>query len=392
MGDSPRVTASPAPSWPPVAPGEHAMNHREGAARSLDERNFDRILIIKPSSLGDVIHGLPILRGLRERFPNATIDWMIASGLRPLLEGHPDIDELVSFDRKRYARVGRSFSATWDFIRFLRDLRARRYDLVIDLQGLLRSGFMARVSGAPVRIGPAEVREGAGLFYTHRARFLAGDAHAIDRNLSVGSLLGFDTRKISHRIPIRADERDAMTARLHGDGLTANSIMVVVAPGARWETKRWTPDRFAQLIDFLQEHAGVRCVLLGGPEDNDLCRGIASQCRQPLLNLAGQTSVREFAAAVSLADLVVCHDSSAAHLAVAFDRPLVCITGPTDPKRTGPYRRLPDVVQLELDCSPCFFRRLSQCPHEHRCMRDLNVESVLNACRARIPHVRNRIP
>lgn len=367
------------------------MSHRDGAVQSLAARNFSRILIIKPSSLGDVIHGLPVLRGLRERFPNAIIDWMIASGLRPFLEGHPDINELVSFDRKRYARVGLSLSSTRDFIRFLRDLRARRYDLVIDLQGLFRSGFMAWASGAAVRIGPAQAREGAGIFYSDRIESLEPDAHAIDRNLAMGSFLRLDTSRVSYQIPIRAAELEAVTERLRGHGLAADSTMIVVAPGARWETKRWAPDRFVQLVNAIQRNANIHCVLLGGAEDVELCHGIAAGCDRRPLNLAGQTSVREFAAAVSLADLVICHDSSAAHLAVAFDRPLVCITGPTNPRRTGPYRRLDAVVRRELDCSPCYFRRLSQCPHEHRCMRDLDVDTVLNACSARIPQVLDRI-
>lgn len=346
---------------------------------SLQERTFERVLLIKPSSLGDVVHALPVLHALRRRYPHAGIDWLVATPFASLLEGHPDISEVILFDRKRFARLARSLRVVREFLRFVGRLRARRYDLVIDLQGLFRSGFLAAASGAPVRIGFADAREGARMFYTHRLPPAPPDTHAVDRNYRVGELLGFADSPVEFPLPIPAAVRDEASALLRQVGLGAGEPYIAVAPAARWETKVWAGERFAAAIDALQESRSTRCVLLGSPAEAETCRRISEACRTRPINVAGRTDVRLLAALLERAAVVLCHDSAALHLAVAFGRPLVCLIGPTNPRRTGPYRRLEDVVRLELDCSPCYFRRLRQCPHDHRCMRDLSTERVVAA-------------
>ncbi len=374
----------------------------------LAHRCFKRILLVKPSSLGDVVHTLPVLHGLRTRYPQAKIDWLVAPQFAPLLKSHPELDELILFDRKRFGRLGLSAGAASEFLTFIRDLRARRYDLVIDLQGLFRTGFLSAASGAPIRIGFRDAREGAWLFYTHHLHIEDPDTHAVDRNYRVSALLGFEDVPVEFDLAltesVRASARELLRdglvskmvrtadptyleSRSHeqqrfyrsGQVLSGDECIVAVAPGARWETKSWLPERFAQTIDELSERPGVRCVLLGGPDEVELCKRIAHTCRSATINLSGQTSLGELAAVIELATLVLCHDSAAMHLAVALGRPLVCLIGPTNPLRTGPYRRPEDVVRLKLDCAPCYFRRLSQCPHAHRCMRELNVATVLAA-------------
>jgi len=159
---------------------------------------------------------------------------------------------------------------------------------------------------------------------------------------------------------------------------------VAVVPGARWETKVWLPERFSQTIDRLQATSDIRCVLVGGPEDVDLCAGIGRACASPPLNLAGSTSLPLLSAMLSEVDCVVGHDSGAMHLGAAQDTPLICITGPTNPMKTGPYKRLEDVIRLDLACSPCYLRRLAQCVHQHQCMRDLSVEMITAAVMQRL--------
>jgi lipopolysaccharide heptosyltransferase I len=371
----------------------------------LAARQFERILIIKPSSLGDVIHALPVLRGLRRRFPAASIDWLIGSAFAPLLADHPDLTEIVLFDRRRLGRMGVSPRIASEFVAFLRDLRARRYDLVIDLQGLFRSGFITRATGSPVRIGFRNAREGARLFYTHRIDTPTGDIHAVDKNYLVAGILGFADVPISFDLPISVAaeaEADALLgvtsppprggprggedvrsrASSFPSAIAGAQSTIVFAPGARWETKRWLPERFAQLIDELASDGAAetyRCVLVGGREDQELCADISRRCLRAPLNLCGRTSLPGLVAIIARADLVICHDSGASHIAAALNRPLVCITGPTNPRRTGPYGRQHDVLRLDLECSPCYFRRLSQCPHHHRCMQDLDVAKVVAA-------------
>ena len=338
-----------------------------------------RVLIIKPSALGDVVTALPVLRGLRTRYPRATIDWLIATPFAPLVEDHPALDGVVRFDRRRFGRLGRSLRVTKEFIQFCDGLRASRYDLVIDLQGLFRTGFLSWVTGAPVRIGFRQAREVAWVFYTHRLMVDDPDVHAVDKNYLVAGLLGFEDVPVEFGLELTDSLRSEAQELLRAAGVHAGERVVAVVPGARWETKRWPPERFVETLDLLQNESGVRAVLIGGPDEVDLCTRIAGGCRTPPINLAGRTTVRHLAAVVGLADGVLCQDSAAMHLAVALDRPLVCLTGPTNPRRTGPYSRLKDVIRLDLECSPCYFRRLARCPHGHKCMHDLVPRDVVAA-------------
>ncbi|MCH7592687.1 MAG: glycosyltransferase family 9 protein [Planctomycetes bacterium] len=344
-----------------------------------------------------MIHALPVLHGLRERFPRATIDWLIASSHAPLLENHDKLDELVLFDRHGLL-AGRTGFAS--LVSFLRDLRSRRYDLVVDLQGLFRTGFFARVTGAPVRIGFRDAREGAWMFYTHYLARDPIDTHAVDRNYRVAELLGFDDVPITFRLPISDTVRAKTCELLRDRGVGDHEPLVVVAPGARWETKRWAPERFAEAIDGYSARVAVRTVLVGSREEVSVCDAVIRACRPESqlsqsgptnkstmpVNLAGKTTLGCVAALIERSDLVLCHDSAAMHLAVALGRPLVCIVGPTNPHRTGPYRRLQDVLRLALDCSPCYFRRLAQCDYGHRCMTDLTSGVVADAVCARLPN------
>jgi len=352
--------------------------------RSLETREFNRILLIKPSSLGDVVHALPVLHGLRVRFPKATVDWLVGTSFAPLLEGHPEIDELVPFDRKRYGRMLTSPSAALGFLQFVRMLRKRRYDLVIDLQGLFRSGFLSRASGAPVRIGFRQAREGARTFYTHCLTTDEAELHAVDRNYLVAKALGFADVAISFPLPPGDQVSHGVRKLLAANGVGTDCAYLALAPGARWETKVWPADHFVQTIEALRSQRDLAFVLVGGMDEFPICEKIRSSCGRDVVNLAGKTSLPELTALVASARAVLCHDSAVAHLAVALERPLVCLVGPTNPRRTGPYRRLCDVVQLPLDCTPCYFRRITQCPHNHRCMNELPPSTVVSALRAAV--------
>ena len=347
----------------------------------LNGRSFRRILLLKPSSLGDVVHALPVLHGLRRRFPEATIDWLIATPFAGLLEGETDLNEAILFDRHRFARLARSPRVARDFFSFARNLRARRYDLAIDLQGLFRTGFLARVTGAPVRIGFRAAREGAWIFYTHHIRLPDPDMHAVDKNYLVAEMLGFADTPVRFDLKIPEPIYDSIRQKLNGAGVGQSSPLALVVPGARWETKRWPVEKFAETIDRIQSDSTATCVLAGGADEVSLCGRIATLCKTHPIDLSGQTTIPEMAALIDRADVVLCHDSAAAHLAVACGSALVCLTGPTNPRRTGPYGRLEDVQRIDIPCSPCYLRRLSQCGHNHRCMQDLTTSRVVAVLR-----------
>ena len=362
--------------------GVAAPHNRHG--EDLTGRTFRRVLILKPSSLGDVVHALPVLHGLRKRFPDATIDWLIAAPFAPLLEGQPDLNETILFDRSRFGRLARSPRVARSFLSFARALRARRYDLAIDLQGLFRTGFLSRVTGAPVRIGFRAAREGAWVFYTHRIDVPDPDMHAVDKNYLVAKMLGFADVPVEFDLKISQQAHDSIQQKLTDAGVDQTARMILVVPGARWETKRWPVERFAETIDRIHSDATAACVLAGGPDEVATCGRIAACCQTRPVNLCGQTTIPQMASLIDRADVVLCHDSAAAHLAVACNSPLVCLSGPTNPHRTGPYGRLEDVQRIEIACSPCYLRRLSQCGHDHRCMQDLTTARVVAAVRERL--------
>jgi heptosyltransferase-1 len=338
------------------------------------DRRFQRILLIKPSSLGDIVHALPVLAGLRTAYPQAHIAWLVGNAFAPLLAGHPLLDEVIPFDRRRYGRMLRSWASGVDFLRFVGDLRRRRFDLVVDLQGLVRSGFLSWVSGARRRVGFAAARELAWAFYTQRVRCATREMHAVDKNLHLAHAIGLPVDPPTFPLGLREEELAAFRARLAGIAGRPIGHFIAVLPGARWETKRWRADRLAELLDRLQVDGFPPPMLLGSPADRTYTDAILAACSVPVIDWVGQTSLRELAAALALADLVICYDSGPMHIAAALGKPIVAIFGPTNPVRTGPYCRSARVVALPLPCAPCYQRR---CPlGHHNCMQQLEVDAV----------------
>jgi lipopolysaccharide heptosyltransferase I len=365
---------------------------------NLPSRTFERILIIKPSAMGDVIHTIPVLAKLRTRYPAARIDWLLTPAIADLIQHHPALSNVVLFDRQNYARSWRSWSALTGLAGLLAGLRRTGYDLVIDLHGQFRSALLTLVTGAPVRIGfdrPRKqawaeserklvkeaylhgwtgAREGAWLAYTHRIPLPSLDIHAVDRYLSLGDLLGFEPGAADFRIPIPG-EIDADLARLLDRPQLRHKPLAVLVPGTIWETKHWHIDGFIRVARHLARR-GHGVVLAGSPAERTRCRAVAAGCHDAV-DLCGRTSLSALAALIRRAAICITNDSGSMHLAVALERPVVSIFGPTDPVWIGPYGRPGAVVRADVPCAPCYLRKLSACPHQHACMRELTAEMVI---------------
>jgi lipopolysaccharide heptosyltransferase I len=333
-----------------------------------------RILLIKPSSLGDIVHALPVLALLRDAYPRAHIAWLAGLSFAPLLEAHPLLDEVIPFDRARFGRMLRSPAICGEFLAFVRGIRARRFDLVIDLQGLLRSAYLAWTSGAARRVGFAHARELAPLFYTHRVRVPQTARHAVDQNLHIAAALGLPTNS-APRFPLglRPEERQAAAETLATLLPPGDRTFIAVLIGARWDTKLWRAERIANLIDRLHARGYPRCILLGGPGDAPLAADVRAAGRSEIADLVGRTSLRQLAALLERAALVVTLDSGPMHIAAALERPIVALFGPTDPARCGPHASQTRIAATPIACAPCYQRR---CWH-HSCMNWLQVDDVL---------------
>jgi len=365
-------------------------------AHSLSQHNWRRILIIKPSAFGDVLHTLPVLVKLRRRYPEAEIDWLITPENAEAVRYHPALNRVVLFPRREVRLFGQGRLSWRKWWQLLAELRRRRYELVLDLQGLLRSGLLTWWTGAPVRIGfdrprrglraPRDrlaghcqhgwrgTREGAWLAYTHRLPITNLDVHAVNRYLWVGRWLGFDDSPPDLRVYWPRDADHWAEELVHRE--IGRQPFAVIAPGTVWPTKRWSVEGFAEVSRQLLAD-GLRVVLIGSPRDTEVCQTVHSRVPQAL-NLAGQTRITQLMALMHRATVCLTNDSGPMHLAVALGKPLVAIFGPTDPVRIGPYGRPQAVLQAPLPCVPCYFRHLAQCPHQHACMHAITPQQVLS--------------
>jgi heptosyltransferase I len=358
---------------------DQSSKERTGRRSTWEVHRSLRFLIIKPSALGDVATTLPLLCDLKRAYPEAQIDWLIHPAYAAVIEGHDALHEAILFDRRTLAAWWYKPSAFRLFWKLLRTLRSNRYDLVVDAQGLFRSGFFTRITGARIRIGFAHAREFAARAYTHKVR-LPDDGKtmlAVDRMRALGGPL--DLRATGHaefHLPVSS------AALREAESRIPNSFVAVI-PGARWDTKRWPLDRYTEIVRRLlkSDHA---VALLGSPDEKPLCDQIQSSLKcsttpsASLCNLAGQTDLPTLIALLSRARLVIGNDSGPLHIAAALGVPLVALYGPTDPRFVGPHGQLAQVLRHDVPCHPC---RLKECDH-HSCMNGLPVEDVWEKVRA----------
>jgi len=300
----------------------------------------ERILIIRPSALGDVCRSVPVLASLRRAFPEATIDWVVQRGFEPAVAAHPSLDSVVPFPRRELTRWWTPPGAIRG-LRWLRTLREPRYDWAIDCQGLARSGLMAWWTRAPVRIGYANADELSWLGVNRRFE-IDRRLHAVERMLRLIESAGVESvRDMTLFVPDGADSELP-------ESLRSDERFAVVAPTSRWPGKRWPAAWFAEVAHRLvAEDAVARVAIVGAASERAQCADVLALAEgsDRFIDLVGRTSVGGLMAAVARASLVIANDSAAVHMAVGFNRPLVALYGPTDVSKVGPYGRERDVLQ-----------------------------------------------
>jgi len=329
-----------------------------------------QILLVKLSSFGDVLHALPTLEALHGAYPEAHLTWLVEAAYAPLLAGHPALDEVWLAPR---LRPGEFFSGANParLGRLVRQLRSRSFDLVVDLQGLLKSAVWTALARSPRKVGYDRTREFSYLALTERAPPFAPEAHAVRRYLNLAHYLGAPPAPPRFRLGL--DAVADLAALLPGE---AGRPLAVLHPGARWASKLWLPAYWARLAEWLSRDRGFQVAVTGSAADRELVADLIGLSQGPLINLAGRTSLAELAGVLRRACLAVTTDTGAMHLAAALGTPVAALFGPTAPWRTGPFGPGHLVVRLDLPCSPCFQRR---CP-EPRCLTDLTPEMVRAAC------------
>jgi lipopolysaccharide heptosyltransferase I len=327
---------------------------------------YRKLLIIKPSSLGDIVHSLPVLHAIKKKFPGTEIDWVVARGFEGLLEGHPLLRKLWIINKDEWKKIAKVGATVAEVRRLLRSLRAERFDAVIDLQGLFRSGFIAKGTGAPVRIGFSDAREGSTVFYTHTVRGGRG-IHAVDRYLKIAAFLGCDVSEVQFPLP----PHGSSSADLLPSPSFSCSEYAVMAPGARGATKRWPAQKFGELASVLP----VRTVVIGSKGDAPLAGEVVEASKGKAISLAGRTDLKGLTGIVRCARFMVCNDTGPMHIAAALGVHVFALFGPTNPVETGPYGPAHTIITANLPCSPCY-RRSCKTPE---CMDRIRVGEVAEA-------------
>ena len=338
-----------------------------------------RILIIKPSALGDICHALPVLSFLRSKYPTAHLAWLVNNSLAPLLSGHALLDELILFDRAALGKGLIHGFMAWNGL--TNRLRRTKWDLVLDLQGLARSGLMAFLARSQRRWGLADAREGSRLAYSRQIRIPNLETHAVIRYWQAARFLGGNLDPIIPQLilpPIETDKANTMMSMQPRPWLVA-------APGARWITKRWPPTSFAKVIDRALNSFGGTAWIVGARDESMLGASLRSSMSNQAIDLTGSTSLLEMAAVLGQADMVLANDSGPLHVAVALGRQVVCPFLCTRPRLTGPFGQTRHVVWAK---SPCRGSLVRICPTKMECMNDLEwsqiyavVESILSQAR-----------
>lgn len=334
-----------------------------------------RILVIKMSSLGDIIHALPAVSALRQRFPHSRLTWLVKEVWAPILEGNPDIDEIV---------VVKTPWRNW--VDVLRTIRRGRFDMVVDFQGLFRSGALGALTGAKTRVGFAAAREGAPWFYTHQVP-LPGDksfawrllkVHAVDRNLAITQSFGGDCSTPVFHLPQLPEDRIVIERLLQQAGVTPHEHLIAVAPWTRSPLKAWPQQHFLELSMKLLQRPNVRVVLVGGTSDIGSAEAFHVLTAQGLINLVGKVSLRQLPLLLKHMQLLVGNDSAPLHLAAGVGIPVLAIHGPTHPSVTGPYPLGKHViVRTDLPCSPCGKGRCGN-PEYLQCLQAIPVDRLLD--------------
>lgn len=339
-------------------------------SRSPSALNSAHILLIKPSSLGDIVHALPVVSAIKTQWPGSHMTWLVKRQWADLVERAEGIDRVWPVDM-----------TVRSWIREGLELRAQRFDVAIDLQGLFRSGILAWLSGAPTRVGFANGREGSPWFYTRRVPVPHPDIHAVDRYLSVAAALGASLPD-RPRFGFRLLEQDKAAVRelCARRGFSVDRPWVAMNIGARWPTKRWPLVSFATVVDQLHEAHLDPIVMIGGSEERAYTNKLRAFTKCPFIDLSGEIPLGCLPALLSQATALITNDSGPMHIAAALGIPVVAMFGPTSAIRTGPYGAGHHVLAGRVSCSPCFSRVCRHDP-EMECLHLIKPAHVVDALR-----------
>ena len=346
----------------------------------IEQDKIKRILIIKMSSVGDIVHSIPFLQSIKSALPDAEVDWLLEEEGAELIKGHKDLKKVIVFPKKRWKGMltaGNIKGILKESKGFLKDLRSHRYDLVVDLQGLLKSGIMISIVRGKRKVGFSWAREGSSLFINEGPYRISQEQHAIDRYLKALDYLGLASGNgLPIQLPISHGDRKKIERYVPKEYLRSKRL-IAINPVARWKTKCWQKERFSMLSDRIFRELGYKVIFTGSEEDKKVISDIKRDMKTDALDLSGILSLKEAAYLYSRCSILISPDTGPMHIGAAVGCRVLALFGPTDPVRTGPYGDGHLVIRAEVDCSPCFKKNCN----DMKCMEGIYVDMVFEGIR-----------
>jgi predicted lipopolysaccharide heptosyltransferase III len=338
----------------------------------IPAQDIRRILITRLRFLGDVVLSTPLIRAVRQALPLAHIAYLAEKPYGEVLEGNPNVDEVISLERKEIASLPLTRRAS-AHAGFIRSLRGKDFDLVIDLLGNPRSGLLSFLTGARYRLGPA--RRGRAAYYTHLVPEPESLHTQIETQLAFLRPLGADPAKAGQNTAVFLSDEEREEARSYlTDNHLASRPLVIIHPGASWPAKRWHLDRFARTAERLMSELKATIILLGGPEEQAIIREVAKNMKFTP-HMAEGLSIRRLCALLDTCDLFITNDAGPMHIACALGRPCLALFGPGDPGTWFPYHAEDGQVAIHHP-PPCWPCSLDEC-EKLDCMKAITTDEVV---------------
>lgn len=307
-----------------------------------------KILIIKPSALGDIVHSLPVLSAVRKTYPDSEISWLIRTNLAGLLEGHPYLNNMILFDRKYLGKALKNPKAFGALLSLIKRLRKEKFDLIIDLQGLFRTASLGWLSGCKRRIGPGSGREFSRFFYTKTVKQGKDSVHVVDYYLKIAAAAGVNVDNVEFVLPTTAKADEQADFLLAQAGVNEKQYGIFI-PGSAHPDKFWPICRFAKLADRIADKFNLSIIAVGTASEQTLAKQMNEKSDVPVINLCGRTELPVLISLLRRAKIVIGNDTGPGHIAAALNVPLVMIFGRSNPTRVAPYHLPQCIVAAELD-------------------------------------------
>ena len=343
-----------------------------------------KILVIRLSAVGDVIRTLPAVKALKEKEPSSHIAWVVEEHSKSFLESQPEINEVILFPRKRWTKGIKSPLTWWRTAREVRDftkgLRQKRFDVALDFHGMLKSGLISFVSGAPTRIGFGQrsTKEGNFLFCNVRVELPRREINRYERNLLLLRGIGLEVKEVPGGLHIPPDDREEMDLFFGPSAALSSKPLIAIHPGTSVKTpyKRWMQDRYSQLADRLIRELESRVIFTWGPDELEWVEEIRKGMKGPSMLGPRTKSLTQLGEVYRRCNLYIGGDTGPMHVASLVGTPIVAIWGPTHPVVNEPFGKH-IMVRKEVGCNPC---RKQFCK-EVTCLTSVTVEDVFQAAR-----------